>query len=508
MSMLVTRRSRQGRDPGTRWRAIRHVAFALFVAACGGENSRGGTGPNPDPDLNTGLIQLATVTTGNDLDPDGYVAALDGAGGHSIGQNGVFTFTDVSVGEHQVELTGLAENCTVTGANPRTVTVNAAATAQVSMTVTCLGMPRGTLALVVTTSNNFDPDGFQVLVDGAARGIVDVNGSATIADVEPGPRAIALVDVAPNCVMQSDNPQTVVVIDGATASVLFEVACVDPPDGRMLYAGGGPSDVWVSNVDGTGVINITNNTLVADLQPTWSPDGERIAFTSTRDGGDYDIYIMGKDGSNVMRVTTHPATDRQPVWAPNGARLAFVSERDGSLAGEIFLVNADGTGVTQLTTDAGGTDAVSPTWSPDGNRIAFVGASMTGDENLFSIAVDGTGLLQLTGPAPTCPANSLASWIDMEPDWSPDGSRIAFIRHDECGGNGNTLMLVDADGANPVDITPVGIASIRAPAWSPDGTRLVAQDGSSGGFWVMAADGSAAIQRLAGSATLEPDWGP
>ena len=73
----------------------------------------------------------------------------------------------------------------------------------------------------------------------------------------------------------------------------------------------------------------------------WSPDGSRIAFSSFRDDND-EIYVMNADGTNLRRMTNHPAKDRYPAWSPDGQRLAFSSHRDGN--DEIYVMNADGTG--------------------------------------------------------------------------------------------------------------------------------------------------------------------
>jgi Tol biopolymer transport system component len=98
-------------------------------------------------------------------------------------------------------------------------------------------------------------------------------------------------------------------------------------------------------------------------EPAWSPDGEKIAFESNRDGNS-DIYVMNVDGSNIRRLTTDPAIDCRPAWSPDGTKIAFQSQRSGHW--DIYIMNADGSNQIALTRDSA-FDA-SPTWSPDGLR--------------------------------------------------------------------------------------------------------------------------------------------
>ena len=96
------------------------------------------------------------------------------------------------------------------------------------------------------------------------------------------------------------------------------------------------------------------------------PDGQLIAFSSTRNG-DLDIYVMNADGSGVRQLTDNPGLDGSPAWSPGGGLIAFTSERDGD--SDIYVMNADGSGVTRLTEHPG--DDWGPDWSPDGQLIAF-----------------------------------------------------------------------------------------------------------------------------------------
>src|ERR671910_494684 len=117
-------------------------------------------------------------------------------------------------------------------------------------------------------------------------------------------------------------------------------------------------EIYVMNAqDGSNQTNLTDNP-AADEFPTWSPDGTKLAFTSSA-----DIYVMNaQDGSNQTRLTVDPATDEFPSWSPDGTKLAFTSDRDGNT--EIYVMNAqDGSNQTRLT-DNGASDSLA-SWSPD-----------------------------------------------------------------------------------------------------------------------------------------------
>jgi TolB protein len=102
--------------------------------------------------------------------------------------------------------------------------------------------------------------------------------------------------------------------------------------------------------------------------PAWSPDGSKIAFATSRDGSDMEIYVADWNGKNLRRLTVNKGVDVSPVWNPKtGREIAFTSGRTGSA--QIYIMDAEGTNVRRLFEDSG--DAVNPAWSPDGQRIAF-----------------------------------------------------------------------------------------------------------------------------------------
>jgi tricorn protease-like protein len=155
----------------------------------------------------------------------------------------------------------------------------------------------------------------------------------------------------------------------------------------------------------------------SEARPDWSPDGRKIAFTSNRDatpGNPGDIYVMNADGSGEpVRLTSAPGLDDRAAWSPNGRKIAFESSRDGNR--EIYEMNADGTDQQRLTFN----DVVdaNPAWSPNGQEIAFhrqlfvlPGLSLPNGCDLFAVRADGSGEeRQITDQAPDS-FSAFASW--------------------------------------------------------------------------------------------------
>src|SRR3989337_2066479 len=125
-------------------------------------------------------------------------------------------------------------------------------------------------------------------------------------------------------------------------------------------------EIYVMNADGTGQTRLTFNP-ASDINPSWSHDGTKIAFESTRDGND-QIYVMNADGTGQTNISNNLTNDGSPSWSPDGIKIVFVSTRDGN--NEIYVMNADGTSQTRITTNPA--QDVYPSWSPDGTKIVFV----------------------------------------------------------------------------------------------------------------------------------------
>ena len=190
--------------------------------------------------------------------------------------------------------------------------------------------------------------------------------------------------------------------------------------------------------------------------PDLDPVGARIAFGGgVTDEAPGDIYSIGSDGTGLVQLTTDGADDLYPAYSPDGSQIAFISYRTGT--GQVWLMNANGSGEHQLTFDAANKDQV-PDWSPDGSRIVYAGSVDFGPDSLYVIDADGDGLRQVTDS----PDN-----VDFAPTWSPDGREIAFV---SARPDGRFVYIVDADGSDEMIVN--GSAGPQfAPAWQPLGDR-------------------------------------
>lgn len=170
-------------------------------------------------------------------------------------------------------------------------------------------------------------------------------------------------------------------------------------------------DIYVMNADGTNPINLTQSVERPESVSSWSPDGKQIVFRSAKyfrwdNLFHSDIWVMDADGGNLRNLTNHHAQDSSPDWSPDGMLIAFHSDRNSDWEfevqeknWEVFVMNADGTNLINLTNHPAGDGR--PAWSPDGRQIAFVSnrdRKDVDDENveIYVMNADGTNPINIT----------------------------------------------------------------------------------------------------------------
>jgi hypothetical protein len=173
-----------------------------------------------------GDVEVSAPTSGSDPDGDGYSVTLDGGGARFLALGGSITFSDVAAGTHELQLSGIAPNCGVAGANPRAVTVSGGEVARVSFEVRCGVAETGAFLIAVTTTgDDLDPDGYLLAVAASPVQRVATNDVALFADLTPGAHLVTLKDVADNCALAGENPQPFTVVAGKTLRISLAVQC-------------------------------------------------------------------------------------------------------------------------------------------------------------------------------------------------------------------------------------------------------------------------------------------
>jgi Tol biopolymer transport system component len=221
------------------------------------------------------------------------------------------------------------------------------------------------------------------------------------------------------------------------------------------------SDIYIMNPDGTGRVNLTRHN-AKDSEPTWSPSGRHILFTSDRDGGN-DLYRMNADGTNIRRIFKKWAKRSNPAWSPDGQQIAYFREDEAA----IYIADIDGANEKRLV------NGWHPTWSPDGTEIAFVSLGDGLDIRVIDLKNRSERVLV-----------PMEGALLQEPVWSPDGTKIAFNRvnfllfilkvlfNAKDNPPTQTIDIVNSDGTE-IEMVVVDGSQVSDPAWSPQSDALI-----------------------------------
>lgn len=288
---------------------------------------------------------------------------------------------------------------------------------------------------------------------------------------------------------------------------LLSVFAKAPETAKIVYTSEpnvklkGNRDIYIMNPDGTGQVNLTRHP-AADSQPTWSPTGEKILFTSNRDGLS-DLFLMNPDGTNVRQVFRKLIGRQHGTWSPDGQQIAYYRIDAGGKTG-IYIAAIDGTGEERIT------DGWHPAWSPDGSEIAFISLENLGIQTINLQTRVEDMVLEMEGATA------------FDPVWSPDGSKIAFTRIDLIalilGGilkdgvkllnrPSQTIFTVNRDGSGLEQVVFDDVKASKA-AWSPRGNELM-YDRLAGKQYQLfkISVGSRVSQQLTNSDhNTDPDW--
>jgi Tol biopolymer transport system component/predicted Ser/Thr protein kinase len=296
---------------------------------------------------------------------------------------------------------------------------------------------------------------------------------AAIALVAVSLGAVLLMRPAPTPTIQRAVEPRIDAVDRLTDFEGIEGHPTISPDGRSVaYVANdeGDTDIFLLRVGGSNPINLTADSPYNDYGPAFSPDGEQIAFSSTRGSG--GVYVMGATGEDPRRVAPEGF---DPAWSPDGKMLAVCTAPANDpfgrpSFGEIFLVDVDSRQVIPLSATKDDVpslqlphDAVAPNWSPDGTRIVYW-STEGGQRDLYWMNSEGGTRHRIINDAAT----------DWDPIWAPDGQSVIFLS-DRGGTLGLWRLPLTPEGEYAGEPTPMmpGPVQIEEFAMMPDGSRFV-----------------------------------
>jgi hypothetical protein len=309
-----------------------------------------------------------------------------------MGVNATQTFGQLAPGNHTVTLGDIAGNCTLDeGENPRTVAVVVGQTTPTTFTLTC-APPPGSLEVTTSTTGQALPgDDYSLSVEQAVVSSIGINATLDLGAYAPGDYAVSLGSVPGNCSLAGENPRTLTVASGSKTQTTFNVSCQAInyiAFERVSVRGDKDICLMDPDVGEASVECITGGPgdTADDVHPAWGPSQAWLIFASNRDG-DFEIYTMKPDGSDVTKLTDNTVFDGDPDVYFSGVKAVFTSERSGNK--DIWEMDlTQGTyPVTQLTFHAAAD--FNPTYLWDSGYRAFT-SNRDGDQDIWRVDPWGT----------------------------------------------------------------------------------------------------------------------
>jgi TolB protein len=262
-------------------------------------------------------------------------------------------------------------------------------------------------------------------------------------------------------------------------------------------------DIYTVCPDGSSLINLTHDPS-NNSHPAWSPDGKKIAFASTRDGIS-QIYIMDENGSNPIKLTSDHQNDF-PIWRPNGSQIAFRTF-DGKGLWWWRIVEINSQKISQFSEPSFDFFFQTPAWSADGQTMAYMSLVEQKQRNDGSSQIHIKNLVDSSDTALTHD-----SWANINPVWSPDGTKLAFFSKRDGNHNMYALYIMNKDGTGNQQLTQPVYGEELYPSWSPDGQQIVIGSNAPhvAGIYIIDINtgNSRSLLFQSKEMTSEPSWQP
>jgi hypothetical protein len=360
-------------------RAATAWAVSLFwLTCCNG----GGDLTAPE----TGNLVVKTATSGVPADTAGYMVAADGGAPRPIGASAADTFAALAAGAHMVQLSGVPQACTLAGDNPRTATVPAGGSVEVTFEIACPPLP-GAVTVVTVTSGTFqDPDGYTLQVDGGAGPAIGVNATLMLPELPTGQHVLLLGGIAPGCTVAGDNPRTIDVAAGTPLSVEFAVTCVV----GMLR--------WTEMTSGTR----------ADLPDVWGTAATDVFVVGEQEitgGDDIASVILRFDGSGWAQQFRQTDLQLRGVWGSSASDVYAVGSHFSTPGAAVLHYDGNRWSEVQSFLSQFEELAFTAVWGTSARDVFAVGSAFNGEFNESLIAhFDGLSWQRMEPPPATAPA--------------------------------------------------------------------------------------------------------